>query len=271
MTCMKWMDHRWTKLSLCLAMAGVVLTGCAAAVVGGAAAGGGLVATSRRSPQTQYADQAIELQAGSRVSDALKGNGHINVISYYRKVLLTGEVPTAEDRQKAQAAAAGTPEVVGVVNELAVMPDSAFSQRSSDTYVTSKVKTNLLEANGVPANSIKVVTERGTVYLMGRLTRRETDLATEVARTTSGVERVVRVVDFISEQAALHPNDPTGTSAATPTVSSANLPTSGVAATGTDAAAAAANNAVISSPVSQPTIVQQPAQTIQVQTLPAVK
>ncbi|MFV0680654.1 BON domain-containing protein [Ottowia sp.] len=240
---MKSMNNRWISLALCSALAGVVLSGCTAAVVGGAAAGGGLVMADRRSPQTQYADQAIELQADSRVSEALNKQGHYNVISYYRKVLLTGEVATAEDRQKAQAAVAGVPEVVGVVNELAVMPDSALSQRSSDTYVTSKVKTNLLNANGVPANSIKVVTERGTVYLMGRLTRRETELATEVARTTSGVERVVRVVDFISEQAALHPNDPYGTNATAAPVSSSGVTVPDASAVQSQATSAATNAA----------------------------
>lgn len=258
--------NRLTALALLLALAGATLGGCAVAVVGGAAAVGGMVATDRRSPQTQVADQTIELRADARVSEALSKRGHVSVVSFYRKVLLTGEVPTAEDRQRAQAAVAAVPEVAGVVNELAVMPDSTLGQRSNDTYLTSKVKTNLLNANGVPANSIKVVTERGTVYLMGRLTQRETELATEVARTTSGVERVVRVVDFISEQAALHPTDPTGSSPAPAPVSAANP----VVAPATSATAA--GQGVVIQPVSQPTIVQQPgSQPIQVQTLPPVK
>ena len=269
---MKQISNRLALSGLMLALVCGGLAGCAAAVVGGAAAaGGGMVATDRRSPQTQYADQAIEMRAGSRVSEALADRGHISIVSYYRKVLLTGEVPSSEDRQRAQAAVAGVADVVGVVNELAVMPDSSLSQRSSDTYVTSKVKTNLVNANGVPSNSIKVVTERGTVYLMGRLTRREAELATEVARTTSGVDRVVRVVDFISEQAALHPNDPLGTSPPSTPVSSANVnPAGGVVAPATSAAGG--SNGVIATPVTQPTIVQQPSsQPIQVQTLPPVK
>ena len=266
---MKPMQSRLLLAGVLVALAGG-LAGCAAAVVGGAAAAGGVVAVDRRSPQTQYDDQAIELRADSRISEALNKRGHINVISYYRKVLLTGEVPTSEDRQRAQAAAAGVADVVGVVNELAVQPDSTLTQRSSDTYVTSKVKTNLLNANGVPANSIKVVTERSTVYLMGRLTRRETDLATEVTRTTSGVDRVVRVVDFISEQAALHPTDPQGTSPPTTPVSSATVISPGAAVVAP--ATSAAGTGVVTTPVTQPTIVQQPSsQPIQVQTLPPVK
>ncbi|MFT3778502.1 MAG: BON domain-containing protein [Ottowia sp.] len=265
--------HRLAALGAALAVAGTLLAGCAAAVVGGAAAVGGIVATDRRSPQTQLDDQTIELRAASRVSDALGRRGNVSVVSFYRKVLLTGEVPTAEDRQRAQAAAASVPEVMGVVNELAVMPDSTFGQRANDTLLTSKVKTNLLNANGVPGNSIKVVTERGTVYLMGRLTKRETELATEVARTTGGVQRVVRVVDFISEQAALHPSDPTGTSAAPAPVSSVDAVTPGSAAVApatSAAGGAAVGDGVVTHPVTQPTIVQ-PAQPLQVQTLPPVK
>ena len=163
------------------------------------AAVGGMVATDRRSPQTQVADQTIELRADLRVSEALAQRGHVSVVSFYRKVLLTGEVPTADDRQRAQAAVAGVPEVAGVVNELAVMPDSTLGQRSNDTYLTSKVKAGLLNANGVPGNSIKVVTERGTVYLMGRVTEREATRAADVARGQSGVGKVVKVFEVISE------------------------------------------------------------------------
>ena len=200
-------QKRLASLGLLLALTGTTLGGCAVAVVGGAAAVGGMVATDRRSPQTQVADQTIELRADSRVSEALAQRGHVSVVSFYRKVLLTGEVPTADDRQRAQAAVAGVPEVAGVVNELAVMPDSTLGQRSNDTYLTSKVKAGLLNANGVPGNSIKVVTERGTVYLMGRVTEREANRAAEVARSTSGVGRVVKVFEIISEAelAALQP------------------------------------------------------------------
>ena len=245
--------------ALCLAMAAAGLAGCAAAVVGGAAAVGGLVAIDRRSPGTQVSDQTIELRAGSRASEGLGGRGHINITSYYRKALLTGEVPTEEIRQRVQAAVAGTPDVAGVVNELAVMADSTLAQRSNDTLITGKIKSSLLNTNGVPANSIKVVTERGTTYLMGRLTHRETDLATEVARTTGGVQRVVRVVDFISEQAALHPNDASGVTPAPAPVTS--VPGIGGSPT---------PEGVVTHPVTQPTIVQ-PRQPIQVQTLPPVK
>lgn len=252
--------HRITAI-LALALAAASLGGCAAAVVGGAAVAGGVVATDRRSPNTQLADQAIELRASSKINDALgERRGHISVTSYYRKVLLTGEVGSAEDRRLAHAAVAGTPDVAGVIDELAVMPVSSLSQRANDTYLTGRVKTRLLDANGVPANSIKVLTERGTTYLMGRLTPREADLATEVARTTPGVQRVVRVIDFISEQAALHPSDPTGSAPAPAPVSSV----------GAEAAVAPAAEGAVTHPVApRPVEVQQPP--IQVQPLPPAR
>lgn len=245
---------------VCLLLSAAVLGGCGVAVVGGAAAAGGLVAMDRRSPGTQLADQTIELRASSRVNDALGDRrSHINITSYYRKVLLTGEVETAEDRRLVEQAVAGTADVVGVVNDLAVLPASTLSERSSDTLLTGRVKTRLLDANGVPANSIKVVTERGTTYLMGRLTRRESELATEVTRTTPGVQRVVRVIDFISEQAALHPEDASG-------AAPAPAPVTTVPASGGSAAEAGAT----AHPVSpQPVEVLQPP--IEVQPLPPAR
>ena len=250
-----------TLALLPLALAAAVLAGCAAAVVGGAAAAGGVVATDRRSSATQLADQGIELRASSRVNDALGDKrGHVNITSYYRKVLVSGEVATPDERQRAGAAVAGTPDVASVINELAVMPDSSLKQRSEDTLITGRVKAKLIDANGVPSNSIKVVTERGTVYLMGRLTEREEALATEVARTTPGVQRVVRIIDRISEQAALHPNDASGQTPAPAPVTT--LPSSG-------AATPPAAPAVEVRPVTQPTVIQQPP--VEVRSLPPVK
>ncbi len=233
----------------------VGLAGCSSIATGGSTVS--TLATDRRSTVTQKADDSIEQNAGARAAEVLAGKGHININSYFRKVLLTGEVPTDQDRQRVHAAVAGTPEVAGVVNELAVMPNSTLMQRSSDGLVTGKVKTNLMRANGVPNHSIKVVTERGATYLMGRLTEREAALATEVARTTSGVERVVRVIDFISEQSVLNPATPSAVKAPAAPVAEAS-PTP-VAVPG-----------VVTSPVTQPTIVNAP-QPIQVQTLPPVK
>jgi len=179
------------------------LAGCAVAVVGGAAAGGALVVTSgRRSSETATADNRIESQASDAIEQALAGHDHhVNVTSYYRKVLLTGEVIDEADRARAQAAAQGISDVRGVVNALAVMPPSSAFSRSQDAYITSKVKTRFLHTNGVPAASIKVLTERGTVYLMGRLTSQETQQATNAVQEVSGVQSVARVIDFVPNSA----------------------------------------------------------------------
>lgn len=211
-------------LALSGAMALTSLHGCAAVAVGGAAAAGGLIATNRRDVNTQALDQRIELEASRRVHDAIGDTGRVKIVSYYRKVLLTGEVPTQAVLEQVATIVSGTPDVQSVVNALAVMPNASLSQRSSDTTVTARVKANLLNTNGVPANSIKVLTVRGQTYLMGRLTQRETALATEVARTTDGVQRVVRVIDQISEQEALHPNDSSGQNKAAPVSSAGGVP-----------------------------------------------
>jgi len=254
-------------LGVLLAACGA-LGGCAVAVIGGAVAAGGVVSSDRRTPQTQWDDQLIELRAGSRVSDALGDKGHVSITSFYGKALLTGEVPTEEDRQRAQTAVASVPVVVGVVNELAVMPDATFGQSSNDTLITSKVKAGLLNASGVPGNSIKVVTARGTVYLMGRLTQREIEQATNIASTTGGVQRVVRVFDVLKEDDETP--IPMGASAA-PVAPAAPAAPAAPLAPGTPEADAA--NGVVVQPVTQTTFVEPPPppEPIQVQSLPPVK
>lgn len=254
-------------IALFAAAAAALLTGCAAAVVGGAAATGALMVTNRRSPATQVSDQTIELRAASRASEILGDDGHINIVSYYRKVLLTGEVPTEEARQRIQAAVAETPEVAAVVNELAVMPASSLTGRSNDTVITGRVKTNLLNTKGVPSNSIKVVTERGSTYLMGRVTRQEADQATEAARTTNGVGRVVRVLDFISDEEARRVD---GTSSQGPTtrpqapVSSVDGGSAASTASGQDVQGGA-----VTHPVAEPVMIKQPPVQVEVEDLPS--
>ena len=246
--------NRLAGACLLAAVAGAGLSACVPlAIVGGAAGAGTLVlASERRSGETQAADVKIEQDARQSVVNALAGRGHVTVTSFYRKVLLTGEVPTEQDRQMVETIVARTPSVVGVVNDLAVMPNSGPGQRSNDTYVTGKVKARFLDANGVPASAVRVVTERGTTYLMGRLTARETELATEVARQTSGVQRVVRVIDQIVEPADQ------GVSPAAAPVANASAPL------------AAPASGVVTQPVTQ-TEVQEARPPIQVQTLPPVK
>jgi osmotically-inducible protein OsmY len=177
--------------------------GCTVAVIGGAAAAGTLVFTpGRRNSETATADDRIQSQTTDAIEQALAGHGsHVTVTTYYHKVLLTGEVISKADSARAQAAAQSVPDVRDVFNDLAVMPPSSAFSRSQDSYITSKVKTRFMHANGVPAASIKVVTERGTVYLMGRLTRQETQAATSAVQQISGVQRVARIIDFMPDSA----------------------------------------------------------------------
>ena len=240
------------------------LAGCVpAALVGGAVGAGALLMTAdRRSGETQEADRTIEAAAGDAVVRALPGRGHVNITSYYRKVLITGEVPSAQDSQLVAAQVRAVPGVAGVVNELAVMPESSTLQRSNNGLITSKVRTRLMNQNGVPAGSIRVTTERGTTYLMGRLTATETALATEVARQTDGVQRVVRVIDLIADPAG-------GSSVTTSAAPVADPAVSGTAAPTLPAAGDQATGVVVS-PVTQP-VIEQPRPPVQVQTLPPMK
>jgi osmotically-inducible protein OsmY len=186
--------------ALVLALAALtVLPACAPLVVGGVAVGGTMMATDRRTSGNQVEDQAIELKAPDRIKQAIGSNGHINVTSYNRVVLLTGEVPTEADRAAAGQAVARVESVRSVVNELAVMGNSSFTARSNDSFITGVVKAALLDAKDMQSNAIKVVTERGIVYLMGLVTEREATRASDIARGQSGVQKVVRVFEILTE------------------------------------------------------------------------
>ncbi len=212
------MTTRWnSRVGAALLLAaslGGLLSACVPLLVGGAVVGGALVATDRRTAGMQLEDESIELRAVNRIRETLGERVHINVTSYNRRVLLTGEVPNAADQQQAGQMVAGLENVQSVVNELAVLGHSTLTQRSSDTLISGRVKAGMVDAKDLQANTIKVVVERGTVYLMGRLTAREADRATEVARTTSGVQKVVRAFELISEEELrrLQPPPATGSS-----------------------------------------------------------
>ena len=179
-------------------LAAAQLSACAL-VVGGAMVGGTMVAIDRRTTGTQLEDQTIESKASSRVRELVGDRGHVVVTSYNRTVLLTGEVPTEADRTAVEQAVQRIENVRSTVNELAVMPPSSMSTRSNDSFLTGKVKATFVDAKDLQANAFKVVTERGTVYLMGRVTEREATRATDLARTVSGVQKVVRVFDIVTE------------------------------------------------------------------------
>jgi osmotically-inducible protein OsmY len=174
------------------------LGGCAAVVVGGAV-GTAMVVSDRRTSGTQLEDQAIELKALTRIRETVGDRGHINVTSYNRMVLLTGEVASDADRTTLEQAIARIENVRSIVNEMAVMGSSSLTARSNDTILTSKVKASFVDAKDLHANVVKVVTERATVYLMGRVTEREATRAADLARGVSGVQKVVRVFDILTE------------------------------------------------------------------------
>jgi osmotically-inducible protein OsmY len=174
------------------------LQGCVL-LLGAGAVGSAVVLTDRRTSAAQLEDQSIELKGGGRVREVLGDQGHVNVTSYNRLVLLSGEVPTDADKVAVEKAIAGIDNVNSVVNELEVGENSSLKTRSSDTLITTRVKSALVDAKDLQASAIKVVTERGNVYLMGRVTEREAARATEVARSQASVMKVVRVFEILTE------------------------------------------------------------------------
>jgi osmotically-inducible protein OsmY len=189
---------RFAMHGICAALAACTLGGCVPLFVGGAVMTG-MIATDRRTSGTQLEDQGIELRATHRLQATLGERVHVDVNSYNRQVLLTGEVPSAEDRTTAEQVVSGVENVRLVVNELAVMSPTSLSQRSGDAVISGRVRAALLDTTDISANAFTVTTERGTVYLMGRVTQREADRATEVVRGVGSVLRVVRVLEYITE------------------------------------------------------------------------
>jgi osmotically-inducible protein OsmY len=175
------------------------LAGCAPLLVGGAVVGGGLIATDRRTAGIQLEDEGIESRARTRVRE-LATLGHVNITSFNRTVLLTGEVPGAAEKAAVEQAVAKVENVKAVVNELGIGPSSSLGSRSTDVFIAGKVKATLVDAKDVQANAYKVVVERAVVYLMGRVTEREATRGADLARAVSGVQKVVRVFEILTEQ-----------------------------------------------------------------------
>jgi osmotically-inducible protein OsmY len=175
------------------------LSACAPLIVGGAVMTGVMV-TDRRTTGTQVEDESIEIKVASAVRQDLGDRVHLNVTSFNRQVLLTGEVRTDADKDRAEKLASSQENVNSVVNDLMVMSISSLTQRSKDIVITGKVKAAFVDAKDLQVNAFKVVTERGIVYLMGRVTAREAKRATDITRSIGGVTKVVRVFEEISEQ-----------------------------------------------------------------------
>ncbi len=173
------------------------LQGCFPVVAAGV--GTGVVATmDRRSLGTQTEDESIEWKAESRVGEKLKDRGHFNFTSYNRKVLLTGEAASEEVKAEVERIVSGVPNVLGVHNELVVGPSSSLTNRSNDSFITSKVKSRSVDSGKYNPLHVKVVTEAGTVFLLGLVTQAEADSAINVARTTAGVKKVVPLMEIIT-------------------------------------------------------------------------
>jgi osmotically-inducible protein OsmY len=186
----------------CLAAAALVaaaaaLSGCVPVVVAGGVAAGAAVATDRRTTGAQLDDEVIEDKTVLAIQERFKGDFHINVTSYNGIVLLTGEVPAEAARADVEQLVRSTPKVRAVQDELVVGPVTDLASRSNDTLITSKVKARFVEENKFQINHVKVVTERGVVYLMGVVTREEGAAAAQIASTTAGVQRVVKVFEYI--------------------------------------------------------------------------
>jgi osmotically-inducible protein OsmY len=173
------------------------LQGCAPLIAGGAAATGIVISQDRRTVGSLTEDEGIELKAASRVGERFKDGVHVNVTSYNRMVLLTGEVPDAAARTEAERIAWAVENVRGVHNEMAIAGVSSYTVRSNDALITSKVKARFLDGQKFNPLHVKVVTENSIVYLMGLVRKQEANDATEIARTTSGVQKVVRVFEFL--------------------------------------------------------------------------
>jgi osmotically-inducible protein OsmY len=186
--------------ALALTLAAVQLAGCAPLLVGGAMVGGTMMVSDRRTAGTLVEDQAIELKANNRLKEVIGDRSHVNVTSYNRTVLLTGEAATEADKTNIEQTVQKVDNVKSTVNELAVTIPSALSTRSNDALLTGKVKATFIDARDLQVNAFKVITERGVVYLMGRVTEREATRATDLARSVSGVQKVVRVFEVVTEQ-----------------------------------------------------------------------
>jgi len=193
--------RRTLLLGLVAAASLPALQGCFPLVAGGVGVGAA-IAADRRTPGAYVEDEGIEWRAESAIRDRLGDAVHINVTSFNRNVLLTGEAPSEAHRAEIERVVSLVPNVRGITNEVQVSGIASLTSRSNDAVVTSKVKARFVDAATFGAHHVKVVTEAGTVYLLGLVTRREADAATDIARTTSGVRKVVRVFEYISDDEA---------------------------------------------------------------------
>ena len=174
------------------------LSACGVIAVGGVAAGASIMA-DRRTPGVQAIDNGIEMEANAALSKKFGDNAHINVTSFNQKVLLTGEVKDADIKGEAGAYVKAMKNARTVFNELIIGPNSTYTARANDSYLESKIKTQMIFTDKLPSNSMSIVAEGTSVYLMGILTQNEADLAKKIASNTNGVKDVYVYFDIISD------------------------------------------------------------------------
>ena len=188
------------KLLLLLLMTLPFFSGCALLIATGVVSGVGTgmaMSQDRRTSGMFIEDGGIESRSGRRISEEFGTNAHVNVTSFNRNVLLTGEVPTETVKREVERLVGNVEHVRNVTNETAVSDVSSFASRSNDTLITSKVKGRFMDGGQFQINHVKVVTENGTVYLLGLVKRKEAESAVEIARATSGVKKVVKVFEYL--------------------------------------------------------------------------
>lgn len=190
---------RAALLAVTALVAATQLSGCFVPVIAAGVGVGAYSASDRRSLGAQTDDKVIASRVDSQLSAALSDRSHVNVNAFNRKVLLTGEVPDQANKDRAEAIAKAVPNVTSVVTDLEIGGMTPSSNRNNDAYLTTKVKAELVSRKDIFANAYKVVTEKSIVYLMGRVTRSEGDTAAEAARGVNGVQKVVKVFDYLTD------------------------------------------------------------------------
>ena len=202
----------WLALGAAVLATGL-LQGCLPVAVVGIGAGV-ISGNDRRSSGAQVEDEGIELRASNRIAERWGDKIHVNVTSYNRSVLISGEVADEATRGQVEKLVTAVPNVRGITNEIAVAGTAAYTARTNDTYLTSKVKARFVDAQQFNPFHVKVVTENSTVYLLGIVTQEEAGAATEIARTTGGVRKVVRLFEYckLSEEVCRPPEQTKGKS-----------------------------------------------------------
>lgn len=192
------MEHRTCYLSALLFFA-LLLTGCLPRYsIGTATGSSSYISEDRRTSGMFIEDESIELKSSRRLYQQFGNVAHVNITSFNRIVLLTGEAPSENAKVEIEKLIMGVDNVRKIHNEITVASNSSLASRSNDTLITSKVKARFLAERKFQINHVKIVTENGVVYLLGMVTHQEADDASKIASSTAGVRKVVRVFEYLN-------------------------------------------------------------------------